>query len=140
LYRSTSSLKGSSSRDSEKRGSCHPTSKGKLGSMQNKSNVQSRDTLVSNGNRKYMKQKEQTETKSNQFTRNQKPITNRALPQKTSANCNSNVLVQNNPKKNSMTSKCKSASKTYFFGRRYKNREFFMDLYCYLLKTIRITS
>ncbi|WJX66792.1 hypothetical protein P8452_51309 [Trifolium repens] len=81
--------------------------------MQNKNNVQSRDTLVSNGNRKYMKQKEQTETKSNQFTRNQKPITNRALPQKTSANCNSNVLVQNNPKKNSMTSKCALRNSLY---------------------------
>ncbi|KAK2364947.1 GPI-anchored adhesin protein [Trifolium repens] len=112
LYRNTSSLKGS--RDSEKRGSCHPTSKGKSGSMQTKNNVQSRDTLVSNGNRKYMKQKEQNETKSNQLTRNQKPITNRALPQKTSANRNSNVLVPNNQKQNSMTSKGKSASKTDF--------------------------
>jgi hypothetical protein len=111
FYRSTSSLKGSSSRDSERRGSCHSTSKGKSGSMQTKNNVQSRDTLVSNGNRKYMKQ---NETKSNQVTRSQKPITNRALPQKTSANRNSNVLVQNNQKQNSMTSKGKSASKTDF--------------------------
>ncbi|PNY11100.1 hypothetical protein L195_g007699 [Trifolium pratense] len=114
LYKSTSSFKGSSSRDFEKRGSCHSSSKGKSGSMQTKNNVQSRDTLVSNGNRKYMKQKEQNETKSNQLTRSQKSITNRALPQKTSANRNSNVLVQNNQKQNSMTSKGKSASKTDF--------------------------
>ncbi|XP_045796704.1 uncharacterized protein LOC123890979 [Trifolium pratense] len=114
LYKSTSSFKGSSSRDFEKRGSCHSSSKGKSGSMQTKNNVQSRDTLISNGNRKYMKQKEQNETKSNQLTRSQKSITNRALPQKTSANRNSNVLVQNNQKQNSMTSKGKSASKTDF--------------------------
>ncbi|XP_004494537.1 uncharacterized protein [Cicer arietinum] len=111
LYKCTSSLKGS--RDSEKRSSCHSASKGKSGSlaMQAKNNGQHRDTLVSNGNRKYMKQKEQNEMKSNQLTRSQKPITNRSLPQKTCANRNSNVLVQNNQKQNSMTSKGKSTSK-----------------------------
>lgn len=111
LYRSTSAFKGS--RDSEKRSSCHLTSKGKSGSlaMPSKNNAQSRDTLVSNGNRKYMRQKEQNDIKSNQPTRSQKPIVNRALPQKTNANRNSNVLVQNNQKQNSMLSKGKSASK-----------------------------
>lgn len=111
----TSSFKGSSSssRDSEKRNYSHLTSKGKSGSptMQAKNNVQSRDTMVSNGNRKYMKQKEPNEIKSNQLTRSQKPNTNRALPQKTCANRNGNVLVQNNQKQNSMTSKGKSTSK-----------------------------
>ncbi|KAI5439126.1 hypothetical protein KIW84_024773 [Lathyrus oleraceus] len=41
----------------------------------------------------------------------QKPIINRALPQKTNASRNSNVLIQNNQKQNGMISKGKSASK-----------------------------
>ncbi|CAK8544553.1 unnamed protein product [Lathyrus sativus] len=111
LYKCTSAFKGS--RDSEKRSSCHLTSKGKSGSltMASKNNAQSRDTLVSNGNRKYMRQKEQNDIKSNQPTRSQKPNINRVLPQKTNANRNSNVLVQNNQKQNGMISKGKSASK-----------------------------
>ncbi|KAI5424536.1 uncharacterized protein LOC127132454 isoform X2 [Lathyrus oleraceus] len=97
-----------SSRDYDKR-----SSKGKSGSlaMPSKNNVQSRDTLVSNGNRKYTRQKEQNDIKSNQPTRSQKPIINRALPQKTNASRNSNVLIQNNQKQNGMISKGKSASK-----------------------------
>ncbi|KAL5060904.1 hypothetical protein RYX36_032508 [Vicia faba] len=111
LYKSTLAFKGL--RDSEKRSSCHLASKGKSGSlvMSSKNNVQSRDTLVSNGDRKYTRQKEQNDINSNHPPRNQKPIVNRALPQKTNANRNSNVLVQNNQKQNSVISKGKSASK-----------------------------
>lgn len=111
LYKCTPASRDS--RDSERSGSCHSASKGKSVSlaMQTKTNIQTRDTSVSNGNRKYMKQKEQNEIKSNQLTRSQKPITNRPVQQKISTSRSSNVLKQNNQKQNSMTTKGKSTSK-----------------------------
>ncbi|KAJ1417171.1 DUF3741-associated sequence motif [Sesbania bispinosa] len=111
LYKCTSAFKGS--RDSDKNRSSHLASKGKSASLavQAKTNVQNRDTLVSNGDRKYMKQKEQNEIKSNQLPRNQKPRSNRSMQQRTCTSRNGGVLRQNTQKQNSMTSKGKSTLK-----------------------------
>ncbi|KAK7337699.1 hypothetical protein VNO77_18284 [Canavalia gladiata] len=111
LYKCTSAFKGS--RDSEKSSSCRLASKGKSVplAIQTKTNVPSRDKLVSNGNRKYMKPKEKNEIKSNQLLRSQKPSADRAMQQRTCTSRNSNVLGQNNQKQNSMTAKAKSTSK-----------------------------
>ncbi|XP_027350565.1 uncharacterized protein LOC113861749 [Abrus precatorius] len=114
LYKCTSAFKGS--RDSEKISSYPLASKGKSVSLtiQAKTNVQSRDTLVLNGDRKYVKQKEKNDVKSNQLSRSQKPSAHRAMQQRTSTSRNSNVLGQNNQKQNSMTTKGKSTSKIDF--------------------------
>ncbi|TKY61557.1 dentin sialophosphoprotein [Spatholobus suberectus] len=111
LYKCTSAFKGS--RGSEKNSSCHLASKGKSISLaiQGKNNAQSRDTLISNGNRKCMKQKEKNEIKSKQLSRSQKPNTQQALQQRPCSSRNSSVLGQNNQKQNNMTTKGKSTTK-----------------------------
>ncbi|RDY07893.1 hypothetical protein CR513_07939 [Mucuna pruriens] len=114
LYKCTSAFKGS--RGSEKNSSCHLASKGKSVSLaiQAKNNAQSRDTLISNGNRKCMKQKEKNEMKSNLLSRSQKQSTQQAMQQRPCSSRNSNVLGQNNQKQNSVTTKGKSTSKIDF--------------------------
>ena len=79
LYKCTSAFKGS--RVLEKNSSCHSASKGKSVSLtiQAKNNAHSRDTLISNGDRKCMKQREKNDIKSNQLSRSQKPSTQKAM-------------------------------------------------------------
>ncbi|KAE9598166.1 hypothetical protein Lalb_Chr15g0077651 [Lupinus albus] len=104
------------SRDLGKTSSRNLSSKAKSvsHSIQSQTNVQSRDTVTENGNKKYLKQKGQAEIKSIQFSRSQKPSTQRAMQQKTGRSRDSNVLGQNNQKQNSLTNKGKSTSKTDF--------------------------
>ncbi|KAK7397127.1 hypothetical protein VNO78_18294 [Psophocarpus tetragonolobus] len=111
MYKCASAFKGS--RVSEKNSSGHFASKGKPASLaiQAKNNARSRDTLISNGDRKCMKQKEKNEINSNQLSRSQKPSTQKAMQQRPCSSRNSNVLGQNNQKQNSMTAKGKSTSK-----------------------------
>lgn len=111
LSKCTSAFKGS--RGSEKNSSCHLASKGKPVSLaiQARNNAHSRDTLISNGDMKCMRQKEKNEMKSNQHLRSQKPSTQKAMQQRPCSSRNDNVLGQNNQKQNSMTAKCKSTSK-----------------------------
>jgi len=108
---SKSAFKGS--RGSEKNSSCHLASKGKPVSLasQAKNNTHSRDTLISNGDMKCMRQKEMNVMKSNQHLRSQKPSTQKAVQQRPYSSRNGNVLGQNNQKQNSMNAKCKSTSK-----------------------------
>ncbi|KAL5135912.1 hypothetical protein HKD37_03G008709 [Glycine soja] len=110
LYKCTSAFKGS--RVLEKNSSCHSASKGKSVSLtiQAKNNAHSRDTLISNGDRKCMKQREKNDIKSNQLSRSQKPSTQKAMQQRPCSSRNSNVLGQNNQKQNSMAAKGKSTS------------------------------
>ncbi|XP_027929183.1 uncharacterized protein LOC114185565 [Vigna unguiculata] len=111
LSKCTSAFKGS--RGSEKNSSSHLASKGKPVSLaiHAKNNAHSRDTLISNGDIKCMRQKEKNEMKSNQYSRSQKPSTQKAMQQRPCSSRNGNVLGQNNQKQNSMTSKGKSTSK-----------------------------
>ncbi|KAE9615936.1 hypothetical protein Lal_00017368 [Lupinus albus] len=111
LYKCCPTLKGS--RDSEKSSYHNLASKGKSVSqaIQTQTNVQSRDELTSKGNKRYIKQKEQTEIKSNHLSRNRNLSTQRAMQQRTGTSHNSNVLRQNNQKQNSLTIKGKSSSK-----------------------------
>ncbi|XP_057439043.1 uncharacterized protein LOC130730913 isoform X2 [Lotus japonicus] len=110
-HKCTSAFKGS--RDSEKNSSSHSATRRRSDSLalQAKPNVQNRDTLNSNGNRKYVKQKEQKEIKSNQLSRSQKPSSHRDVHQRTCTSRNSNVLGQNNQKQNCMTTTSKPISK-----------------------------
>ncbi|KAE9593715.1 hypothetical protein Lal_00036539 [Lupinus albus] len=109
LYKCASTFKGL--RDSEKTSSCNSASKGKPVSqaIQAQTNVQSRDILTSK--KKYRKQKEQTEIKSNHLSRNQKPSTEQVSQQRTGTSRNSTVLRKNGQKQNSLTNKGKSTSK-----------------------------
>ncbi|CAL0302320.1 unnamed protein product [Lupinus luteus] len=112
LYKCSPAFKGS--RDSGKTSSHNLASKGKSVSqatIQAQTNVQSRDTSTSNGNKKYIKQKERTEIKSNHFSRNPKPSTEQVTQQRTGTSRNGNMLRKNNQKQNSLTNKGKSASK-----------------------------
>ncbi|TKY52293.1 hypothetical protein E2542_SST23813 [Spatholobus suberectus] len=114
LYKSTPSFKGS--RDSEKNSSWQLASKGKSVSlaMPSKTNVQSCDELTLNGNRGYMKQKEQNDIKSNQLPRSQKKqITDQArvMLQRGCTGQNSNVHGKNIQKQKSVTNKGNSVSK-----------------------------
>ncbi|KAK7277993.1 hypothetical protein RJT34_23014 [Clitoria ternatea] len=102
-------------RDSEKN-SRPLASKGKSVSLStpSKTNVLSQDALMVNGNRGYIKQKEQNEIKSNQLSRSQKKqITDRtrAVQLRACTSQSSNVLGQNNMKQNSVTNKGKSTLK-----------------------------
>ncbi|CAL0311199.1 unnamed protein product [Lupinus luteus] len=114
LYKYAPALNGS--RDSGKTSSRNIASKGKSvsQSIQSQTNVQSRDSMTANGNKKYLKQKGQAEIKSIQFSRSQKPSTQRAMQQRTGRIWDSNVLGQNNQKQNSLTNKGKSTSKIDF--------------------------
>ncbi|CAJ1869102.1 unnamed protein product [Sphenostylis stenocarpa] len=107
----TSAFKGS--RGSEKHSFCNLASKGKPASLaiQAKNNSHGRDTLISNGDMKCMKQKEKNEIKSNQHSRNQKLSTQKAMQQRSCSSRNGNVLGQNNQKQNSMTAQGKLTSK-----------------------------
>ncbi|XP_020212645.1 uncharacterized protein LOC109797132 [Cajanus cajan] len=111
LYKCTSEFKVS--RGSEKNSTCHLAGKGKSVSLASlaKNNTQSRDTLISNGNRKCMKQIEKNEKKSNQLSRSQKSSSQQAMQQRPCSSRNNIVLGQNNQKQNSMTLKGKSTSK-----------------------------
>ncbi|KAH1138291.1 hypothetical protein AAZX31_10G139500 [Glycine max] len=114
LYKSTLSFKGS--RHSVKNSSCQLASKGKSASlaMPSKTNAQSRDELTLNGNRRYMRQKEHNNIKSNQLPRSQKKQIadrGRVMQQRACTSQNRNVLGKNNQKQNSVTNKGSSASK-----------------------------
>ncbi|XP_047170652.1 uncharacterized protein LOC124838965 [Vigna umbellata] len=111
LSKCTSAFKGS--RGSEKNSPCHLASKGKPVSLaiHAKNNAHSRDTLISNGDMKCMREKEKNGMKSNQHLRSQKPSTQKAMQQRPCSSRNGNVLGQNNQKQNSMTVKGKSTSK-----------------------------
>ncbi|KAF7805062.1 DUF4378 domain protein [Senna tora] len=110
-YKSTSAFK--ISRDSEKTSSYHLGTKGKSVSLatQSKANVQSKDTLTSNGGRGHMKHKEQSEIRSNQFSRSQKPTIQQSMQQRTSTGRNSTVLGQNNQKQNIVANRVTSTSR-----------------------------
>ena len=100
-------------KDSEKNLSRHLGSKGKSSSpaIESKTNVQKRDSLTSNGNRGYVKHKEQNEMKSNQFSRSQNPKVQQSVQLRGDTSRNRAVLGPNNQKQNSVASKGASSSR-----------------------------
>ncbi|OIW13462.1 hypothetical protein TanjilG_22253 [Lupinus angustifolius] len=114
LYKYAPALNGS--RDSGKTSCRNLASKGKSvpHSIRSQTNVQSRDTVTANGNKKYLKQKGLAEIKSTHFSRSEKPSAQRGMQQRTGRSRDSNVLGQNNQKQNSLTNKGKSTSKIDF--------------------------